>query len=140
MGTAPPSPGLTAVEDDHTQHIPEHNFKPAGHATQPVSANHIDVSTIEKGDTINTHPVTGPVPDPSLDPDAKTGKEHVQLERTNPDLYRALEKEHVYLTHRDEQGNYLVRSTKDDARNPRNWSNGKRYGVVGLASWLNILV
>ncbi|KAJ9102808.1 hypothetical protein QFC20_004915 [Naganishia adeliensis] len=92
MGTAPPSPGLTAVEDDHTQHIPEHNFKPkpAGHATQPVSANHIDVSTIEKGDTINTHPVTGPVPDPSLDPDAKTGKEHVQLERTNPDLYRKL--------------------------------------------------
>lgn len=140
MGTAPPSPGLTAVEDDHTPHIPEPDFKTAGHAIQPVSASHIDISVTEKGASTNAHPVTGPVPDPSLDPDAKTGKEHVQLERTNPALYRALEKEHVYLTHRDEQGNYMVRSTQDDARNPRNWSDLKRYAVVGLASWLNILV
>jgi hypothetical protein len=75
-----------------------------------------------------------------MDPEAKTGKEHVQLEHTNPDLFHALEKEHVYLTHRDEHGNYLVRSTKSDDRNPRNWASWKRYGVVALASWLNILV
>jgi hypothetical protein len=127
MSDTPPSPNLTAVSDDHS---PAPNHKLAGHSKKRPD--------VEPG--LHASPTANPVPFPTLDPDAKTGKEHVQLEHLNPDLYAALERNSVYLTHRDEHGNYLVRSTKDDAKNPRNWGKVKRYGVVGLASWLNILV
>jgi hypothetical protein len=146
---SPPSPTLTAVDDEHAHHGLS-DMEPKSPTTggvprtkSPIADDALtDISTIERGLPSEKLPVsaTGPVPDPSLDPDAKTGKSHIQLEHTNPDLYHALEKEHVYLTHQDEEGNYLVRSTKSDAQNPRNWADWKRYGVVGLASWLNILV
>ncbi|KAI5448908.1 hypothetical protein NCC49_006024 [Naganishia albida] len=129
MATTPPSPNLTAVSDDLT-HISEQEL--TGRQSEKHPAD------IEPG--LAASSTTNPVPFPTLDPDAKSGKEHVQLEHSNPSLYAALEKNNVYLTHRDEHGNYLVRSTKNDAKNPRNWGKVKRYGVVGLASWLNILV
>lgn len=141
-----PSPSLTAVEAEKPHHGLD-DVEPKSSITGgvPRTTSPIpdpNISSIERGHFTEKLPVTttGPVPDPSLDPDAKTGKSHIQLEHTNPDLFHALEKEHVYLAHQDEEGNYLVRSTRSDAQNPRNWPNWKRYGVVGLASWLNILV
>jgi hypothetical protein len=162
MTSTPPSPGLTAVEDHyHDDHHPLHHIEPKSELTggvprttdpipdEAVSAGRINqpppsALALENGQVHEKGTqhisATGPVPRAEMDPDAKTGKEHTQLESTNPDLYHALEKEHVYLTHRDEEGNYLVRSTKSDMQNPRNWPDWKRYFVVGLASWLNILV
>lgn len=46
----------------------------------------------------------------------------------------------AYVWKKDERGNLLVRSTKLDKGNPRNWPNWKRYGIVILASTLNNLV
>ncbi|KAJ9104945.1 hypothetical protein QFC19_003740 [Naganishia cerealis] len=152
MTSAPPSPDLTVIEDHHLDHYTLHDAVPRSNVTggvprttepksdEAVSTTRIvDEYAIEKGQP-GEKIVAGPVPHANMDPEAKTGKEHMLLESSIPDLYRALEKEHVYLTHRDEEGNYLVKSTTSDNQNPRNWANWKRYGVVALASWLNILV
>jgi len=63
--------------------------------------------------------------------------EHDQLEHSDPTLHQALTENNAYLHRRDEHGSYLIRATKDDKTNPRNWPNWKRYAVVGLAAWLN---
>ncbi len=66
--------------------------------------------------------------------------EHDRLEHSDPELYTALTAEGAYLYHKDAGGYLLIRSTKEDKSNPRNWANWKRYLTVTFASYLNVMV
>jgi hypothetical protein len=124
LPSSPPSPSLTAVEAQPV----EFGKQPISSATGgvPRTASPIDPMSIAY---------------PSPDKSAQQEKfEHEQLENSNPDLFKALEEAGVYFAHKDQEGSDIIRSTKEDKRNPRNYPKWKRYLLVGLASWLNNLV
>ncbi len=94
-----------------------------------------DVSRPSSGDgtVVSQEPQqTGP-----QSPKATIAKAEEQIDHIDNTLEAALKEHHGYISHRDENGKYIVEATGDDKRNPRNWPKWKRYGVVGLASFLN---
>jgi hypothetical protein len=133
LNSSPPSPSLTAVEPSH----PTPEDKPAKLGVQPISSATGGVPRT----TSPINPASIAYPSSNTKPPEQAEKyEHEQLENSNPGLFQALEEAGVYFAYRDAEGSDIIRSTKEDKRNPRNYPKWKRYLIVGLASWLNNLV
>jgi hypothetical protein len=133
LNSSPPSPSLTAVEPSH----PTPEDKPAKLGVQPISSATGGVPRT----TSPINPASIAYPSSNAKPPEQAEKyEHEQLENSNPGLFQALEEAGVYFAYRDAEGSDIIRSTKEDKRNPRNYPKWKRYLIVGLASWLNNLV
>ncbi|KAH8078023.1 polyamine transporter [Filobasidium floriforme] len=133
LNSSPPSPSLTAVEPSH----PTPEDKPAKLGVQPISLATGGVPRT----TSPINPASIAYPSSNTKPPEQAEKyEHEQLEKSNPGLFQALEEAGVYFAYRDAEGSDIIRSTKEDKRNPRNYPKWKRYLIVGLASWLNNLV
>jgi hypothetical protein len=133
LNSSPPSPSLTAVESSHS--VTED--KPAKLGVQPISSATGGVPRTTS--PINAASIAYPSSN-AKPPEQAEKYEHEQLENSNPGLFQALEEAGVYFAYRDAEGSDIIRSTKEDKRNPRNYPKWKRYLIVGLASWLNNLV